>query len=75
MKKTGGFVMKFEEKRFCRISTLAERWDCSTRRIYDLLSKGVIRAWHPEGKIGTKGVMIEVRSVIQVEENNQVHPE
>lgn len=67
MKKLGGFVMKFEEKRFCRISTLAARWDCSTRRIYTLIEKGVLRPFHPEGRIGSKGMMVEVKSVIEIE--------
>jgi len=69
MKKTGGFVMKFEEKKFCRISTLAERWDCSSSRIYELVSKGRLRIWHPENKIGVKGALIEVRSVLEAETN------
>lgn len=59
--------MRFEEKRFCQIRTLAVRWDCSTDRIYDLISKKVLRPWHPEGKTGKRGVMIEVASVLDVE--------
>lgn len=59
--------MIFEEKKFARISTVADRWDSSTDRIYDLLSKNLLRAWHPEGKVGCRGVMIEVRSVLDLE--------
>jgi len=62
-----GFIMRFEEKKFCRISTLAERWDCSTRRIYQLIEKGVLRPFHPEGRIGIKGIMVEVRAVLEIE--------
>lgn len=55
-------------KRFMQIRKLANRWDCSTQRIYDLASKGVLRLWHPEGKVGCKGVMIDVKSIIAAEE-------
>ena len=55
-------------KRFLRISNLAHRWDCGTSRIYDLVSKGHLRPWHPEGKSGCKGLMIEVHSILQAEE-------
>lgn len=71
MKKTrtgGGFVMRFEEKKFCQIRTLAERWDCSTDRIYDCINQGLLRPWHPSGVVGKKGVMIEVQSVLALEQ-------
>ena len=55
-------------KRFLQVRNLANRWDCSTRRIYDLVSKGYLRPWHPEGKSGCKGLMIEVKSVVNAEE-------
>ena len=73
MKSTGrGFVMKFEDKKFCRISTLAERWDCSTRRIYQLIERGVLRPFHPEGRVGTKGIMVEVKCVLEIESRELV---
>ena len=71
MKQTrsgGGFVMRFEEKKFCQIRTLAERWDCSTDRIYDLLNRKVITPWHPEGSIGQRGLLIRVDSVLKLEQ-------
>lgn len=55
-------------KRFLQIRSLAHRWDMSTDRIYDLLSKEVLRPWHPEGKTGCRGVMIDVKSIIETEE-------
>lgn len=61
--------MRFEDKKFCRISTLAERWDCSPRRIYLLVERKVLEPFHPEGKIGSKGMMISVASALQVESN------
>lgn len=64
--------MRFEEKKFCQIRTLAERWDSSTDRIYDLLSKKRLRAWHPDGAIGRKGLLIEVQSVIELEQAGYV---
>lgn len=61
--------MRFEEKKFCQIRTLAERWDCSTDRIYDLLSKKLIEHWHPENKgIGNRGLLIRVDSVLRLEQ-------
>lgn len=64
--------MRFEEKKFVQIRTLAERWDSSTDRIYDLVSKGKLRAWHPESKAGCRGLMIEVKSVLEIEERGYV---
>lgn len=58
-----------KRKRFLRVRNLALRWDCGTQRIYDLCSKGVLRPWHPEGKTGCKGIMIEVDSIRNAEEN------
>lgn len=64
--------MRFEEKKFCQIRTVADRWDCSTDRIYDCLSKGLLRAWHPEKLVGKRGVLIEVESVLQVEQEGYI---
>lgn len=64
--------MQFEQKKFVRIRTLAARWDSSPDRIYDLLSKGVLRAWHPEGQVGQRGLMVEVRSVLEAEKKGFV---
>lgn len=61
-------VHGLEGKRFMRISNLAARWDCSTDRIYDLINKEVLRPWHPEGKAGRRGLLIEVKSILLVEE-------
>ncbi len=55
-------------KRFLRVSRLAFRWDCGTTRIYDLVSKGILRPWHPEGKSNCKGLMIEVNSIVLAEQ-------
>lgn len=64
--------MRFEDKKFCQIRTLAERWDSSTSRIYDLVSKGFLKPWHPEGKAGQRGMMIDVKSVLDVESRGYV---
>lgn len=64
--------MRFEEKKFVQITTLAERWDCSRDRIYDLLSKKIIKAWHPENKTSCRGVLIDVGSVLEVEQAGYV---
>ncbi len=65
-------MMQFEDKRFCQIRTLADRWDVSTDRIYELLTKGVLRPWHPQAKVGAKGLLICVKSVLVVEESGYV---
>lgn len=67
--------MEFEKKKFCRIATLAERWDCSPRRIYLLVERDILRPFHPEGKIGSKGMMIDVASVLQVEQKGMLDME
>ena len=54
-------------KKFMQVRKLAHRWDCGTTRIYDLVSKGLLRPWHPEGKSGCKGVLIEVQSILAAE--------
>ena len=64
--------MRFEEKKFCRVSTLAERWDCSTRTIYRLLERNVLQAFHPESAIGAKGLRISVESVVKVESTGNI---
>lgn len=64
--------MKFEEKRFCRVNTLAERWDCSPRRIYYLVEKNVLSAFHPERQVGKKGMMLDVARVLEVERDGVI---
>lgn len=64
--------MSFEDKKFCRISTLEQRWDCSKDLIYDLLSKQVLLAWHPEGRVGKKGIRIDVKSILAAEANGYI---
>ena len=54
-------------KKFLRVRNLANRWDCSTRRIYDLASKGVLRLWHPEGQTACRGILVDVQSILDVE--------
>jgi hypothetical protein len=57
----------FEERKFCQMRTLAGRWDCSVRHIQYLVNKGLLRSWHPEGKNSTKGLRVEVSSVLKIE--------
>jgi len=64
-------VDDLKNKRFLRISTLAKRWDMSSDRIYDLLSKGFLKAWHPEGKTGCRGVMVDVKSIADMESKKE----
>jgi hypothetical protein len=59
--------MRFEEKKFCKISTLAMRWDCSARTIYRLLERKILQPFHAEGILGTKGLKITVESVLMAE--------
>lgn len=73
MKIRGGYVMRFEEKKYCRVSTLAERWDCSSRTIYRLLERNVLQAFHPEGIVGSKGLKIAVESVLQAEQTGKLN--
>lgn len=68
----GGFVMKFEEKKFCKIDTLCHRWDVSPDRVYELLKKQSLKPWHPEKKVGSKGILIDVQSILHVEANGYI---
>ena len=65
--------MRFEEKKFCQMRTLAERWDCSIDYLKDLASKGVIKLWHPEGKEHAKGVKVDVSSAIEAEHKGYIN--
>lgn len=62
----------FEEKKFCQVRTLAQRWDCSVERILELCSKGVLQLWHPEGKTGAKGRLIAVEGVLRAEQSGWI---
>lgn len=59
--------LPFEMKKFVRASTLMQRWDCSVDLVRELASKGVIRLWHPEGKEGSRGMRVDVASVLEAE--------
>ena len=63
---SGGF-MKFEEKRFVKLRTVADRWDYSVDTVYEFLHRGLITAWHPENQIGKQGLRIDVQSVLNLE--------
>ncbi len=65
--------MRFEEKKFCKIATLAERWDCSTRTIYRLIEREVLRPFHPEATMGAKGLRITVESVLEAEQSGMLN--
>lgn len=65
--KKGGWMGRFEDKKFVRISRLMERWDCSEDLIRQLISKGTLVEWHPEGRDAAKGKRIDVASVLRVE--------
>ena len=64
----------FEEKRFCQIRTLAERWDMPIRRLMSLAEKGVIRFWHPEGQKDRKGRLVDVGSILEAEKKGYIEP-
>jgi len=59
-------------KKFCRVDTLAARWDCSKDHVYELVSKGVLKTWHPEGLATRKGMLIDVQSVLTCEEEGML---
>ncbi len=63
----------FEEKKYCRVRTLCQRWDCSPGRVYHLARKGLLRMWHPEGVKIRQGMMIEVESVLELEGKGKVN--
>jgi hypothetical protein len=71
-KKNRGFIMKFEEKKFCQITTLAERWDCSVRHIYNLVEKKVLKPFQPGKAVGRKGLRIDVQNVLEVEKRGMI---
>lgn len=64
--------LAFEEKKFVQIRTLCQRWDCSANYIRRLISIGLLKMWHPEGTLQTKGLKIEVTSILEVEKNGYI---
>jgi hypothetical protein len=72
MRRGGGFVMRFEERRFVQVRTLCERWDCGRDLIYDLVSKQRLQIWHPDKKVGNKGVRVCVQSVLDLEKKGMI---
>jgi len=60
-------------KDFITVQQLAFRWSMSSQRVMDLVSKGVLLAWHPEGKEGCKGLLICVESVVNAKKNNYLY--
>ena len=64
--------LPFEQKKFAQLRTLCQRWDCSLDRVYDLASKGVIRLWHPEGREGVRGKLVDVASVLDAERKGYI---
>lgn len=62
-------IIQFEDNKVCSVLELAARWNTSVQRIYELLIKGHVRAWKSNEPIGSGGVMIEIRSVIELEKS------
>lgn len=67
--------MRFEDKKFCQVRTLAERWECSPRSIYRMIESGHLEPWHPSGLPGKRGLRITVASVIKIETERSIKPE
>lgn len=68
----GVIPLPFELKKFARVSTLMARWECSVDLVRELASKGVIKLWHPEGKEGTRGLRVDVASVLEAENKGYI---
>ena len=49
------------------------RWDCSRSFIYDMVSKGRLKLWHPDGVTGKKGIKIEVEGVLLIEAKGRIY--
>ena len=65
--------MDFESRKFCQLRTLMHRWDCSRSFIYDMVSKGRLKLWHPDGVTGKKGIKIEVEGVLLIEAKGRIY--
>jgi hypothetical protein len=44
------------------------RWDCGRVYIYELINKGMLTLWHPDGEQHSKGIRILVVSILELEE-------
>jgi hypothetical protein len=55
------------DMKYCRISTLMVRWDCSRDHIYDLLSKNILRRWPLPGSSDAKGTRISMATILELE--------
>ena len=65
----GGFV-----KRYMRIDEVAGRFNVSTRTVrrWWLSGRTCLDAWHPEHRIGSKGLRFTIESVDKFEVNGQI---
>lgn len=60
--------LPFEDQKFCQVRTLCQRWECSYDYVMELVSKGLLKLWHPEGKDG-RGKRLDVESILAVEKS------
>ena len=64
-------VAKTEPERYLRINVVAQRLDCSTNNVYNLIQNGMLKAV----RIGKRALRIKETSYKQFIESREVDPE
>ena len=65
-------VQKGFVKRYLTVSEVATYFSVSRSRVYEWVHDGKLNVWHPEGKVGSRGIRVLAESVTQLEQQGQI---
>jgi excisionase family DNA binding protein len=65
----GGFV-----KRYLTVPEVANYFSVSKSLVYEWVQAGKVSVWHPEGKIGSRGLRILSESILKIESSGMIDP-
>lgn len=71
MSERGGW-MNGLKKKYYRVEEVAFMFSLSKSYIYDLVQRGRLQAWHPEGSVGSRGLRITAESVTIFEQQGKI---
>lgn len=65
-----GFV-----KRYMTVPEVAKYFSVSRSTVYEWVQTGRVIAWHPEGRVSTRGIRVSVESVTRLEQSGILNPQ
>ncbi len=68
--RTGGFV-----KRYMTVTDVARYFSFSKSYVYELIQRGKLEVFHPDGEIGSRGLRILSESVQRLEQSGRISPD